>query len=147
MPMLRLPACRTVAALLASACLASALGAEVKDVPIGTPIKQLTFKDIRYLRRNLDDLPRSKAYVLAVVNTTCPLARRYLPALNRLEKEYRSKSVQFVGINAGGDDSIRAMAVQAVEHDVEYPFVRDFEARCAAAVGVKRTPQVVVLDG
>ena len=47
-------------------------GAEVK---IGTPVKGLTFKDIRYLNRSLDDLPKGKAYVLAFTSTTCPLAR------------------------------------------------------------------------
>jgi thiol-disulfide isomerase/thioredoxin len=128
-----------VALLLASTAWAG-------EVEIGSEIKQLRFKDIRYLVRNLEDLPRSKAYVLVFTTTTCPLVQRYLPGLNRLEKEYREKAVQFVGINVGPDDSIRDMAAQAVEHDVEYPFVKDHRGQCIAALGVKRTPEVVVLD-
>src|SRR5207248_6636577 len=58
----------------------------------------------------------------------------------------RAKGVQFVAVNVGADDSIKAMAAQAVEYDAEYPFVKDYDARCAAALGVKRTPEVVVLD-
>jgi thiol-disulfide isomerase/thioredoxin len=116
------------------------------DVKIGSEIKQLRFKDIRYLTRSLDDLPKSKAYVLVFTTTTCPLVQRYLPGLNRLEKEYRDKGVQFVGINVGPEDSIRAMAAQAVEYDVEYPFVKDHRGQCAEVLGVKRTPEVVVLD-
>src|ERR1700730_12488828 len=98
-------------------CALAAPAAE-PDVKIGATIKDLTFKDIRYLTRSLDDLPKSKAYVFVFVTTTSPLARRYLPALNRLERDYRARGVQLVGVNAGGDDSIGAMAAQAVEHDV-----------------------------
>ena len=142
--MSRLSLRRLVAVFLVLACLGPAgRSAEVK---IGAAAPKLAFKDIRYLNRTLDDLPKSKAYVLAFTSTTCPLVERRLPTLNRLEKEYRGKGVQFVGLNVGADDSIRAMAAQAVEHEVDFPFVKDFDAACATALGVKRAAEVVVLD-
>src|SRR5262249_52937257 len=125
---------------------ASAVSAVESGVPIGTAVKGLSFKDIRFLTRTLDDLPRGKAYVLVFTTTTCPLAQRYLPVLNGLEKDYRGKGVQFVALTVGAHDSIRAVAAQAVEFEAEYPFVKDFDARCAAKLGVQRTPEVVVLD-
>jgi alkyl hydroperoxide reductase subunit AhpC len=124
-----------------------AVTARADEVKIGSEIKPLKFKDIRYLTRNLDDLPKSKACVLVFTTTTCPLVQRYLPGLNRLEKEYRDRAVQFLGVNVGAEDSIRAIAAQAVEYEVEYPFVKDHLGKCAEAVGVTRTPEVVVLDG
>jgi thiol-disulfide isomerase/thioredoxin len=133
------------AAVVVSAVLAAAAPAE-GEVKIGTAVKGLTFKDIRYLNRTLDDLPKSKAYVLVFTTTSCPLVQRYLPTLNRLEKEYRGKGVQLVAVNVGADDSIRAVAAQAVEYAAEFPFVKDFDAKVAAALGVKRTPEAVVLD-
>jgi thiol-disulfide isomerase/thioredoxin len=142
---LRLSSC--VRALLVVVCLSAAIAAGEGEVKVGTPFKKLAFKDIRYLTRTLDDLPRSKAYVLVFVNTTCPLVQRYLPRLNQLEKDYRARGVQFLALNVGAEDSIRAVAAQAVEHDAQYPFVKDQGGRCAAALGVKRTPEVVVLDG
>jgi hypothetical protein len=39
------------------------------------------------------------------------------------------------------------MATQAVQHDMEFPFVKDFGGACARALGVRRTPESVVLDG
>jgi hypothetical protein len=132
---------------LTLACWVTGLAAGGAEVPIGTTVKDLTFKDIRCLRRTLDDLPPSKVYVLAATTTTCPLARRYLPVLDRLEKAYRGKGVQFVVLNVGAEDTIRAMAEQALEHEVELPFVKDYDARCAAALGLTRTPEVAVLDG
>jgi thiol-disulfide isomerase/thioredoxin len=134
---------RLVATVLASVLLTPVASAEVK---FGSAVGKLTFKDIRYLTRTLDDLPKSKAYVLAFTNTTCPLVQRYLPTLNRLERAYRGKGVQFVAVNVGADDTIAAMAAQAVEHEAEFPFLKDHDAACAAALGVTRTPEVVVLD-
>ncbi len=137
---------RAASIVLALACLTAPPTRAEAEVKIGTAVENLAFKDIRYLTRTLDDLPKSKAYVLVFATTTCPLVQRYLPTLNKLEKAYRAKGVQFVAVNVGADDSIRALAAQAVEYEVEWPCVKDFDAKCALALGVKRTPEVAVLD-
>jgi thiol-disulfide isomerase/thioredoxin len=99
------------------------------------------------LPRTLADFGAKKAFVLVFTSTSCPLARRYLPVQQALAQEYRAKDVQFVAINAAEEDSIVAMATQAVQHEVEFPFVKDPGGVCARALGVRRTPEVVVLDG
>jgi thiol-disulfide isomerase/thioredoxin len=116
-------------------------------VKIGVRIDKLKFTDIRYLPRTLDDFKDKKAFVLVFTNTSCPLAKRYLPTLQALEIEYRGKDVQFVAVNSAEEDSVVAMATQAVQHDCEFPFVKDFGGVCAKALGVRRTPEAVVLDG
>lgn len=134
-----------LAAILVSAGGEKLLGAE-KESTIGAKVTKLTFKDIHYLPRSLDDFPKAKAFVLVHVNTTCPVAQRYLPVLKALEKEYRAKNVQFLAVNEGAEDSILAVASQAVKHEMEFPFVKDFGGVAAASLGVTRTPEVVVLD-
>ncbi len=116
-------------------------------VKVGDRIGKLEFTDIRSLPRTLDDLGAKKAFVLVFTNASCPLAERYLPTLKALEKEYRAKEVQFVAVNAAEEDSIVAMATQSVRHEVEFPFVKDFGGLCARTLGVRRTPEAVVLDG
>jgi peroxiredoxin len=134
-----------VAALVLTARPGQGLPAK-KDVKIGDKVANLTFKDIHYLPRSLADFPKAKAFVLAFANTTCPVALRYLPVLKTMEKDYRSKGVQFFAVNEGADDSIVAMAAQAVKFEMEFPFVKDFGGECADALGVRRTAEVVVLD-
>lgn len=121
--------------------------AEPQKVKIGKRIANLTFKDIRYLPRSLDDFPKGRVFAVVFVNTTCPLAQRYLPTLQTLEKEYRGRGVQFLAVNVGPEDSIRAVATHALQHEMEFPFVKDVDGSCVAAVGVERTPEVVILDG
>jgi sugar lactone lactonase YvrE len=124
---------------------AGALAADT-TVKIGDRIGNITFKDIHYLPRSLADFPDARAFVLVFTNTTCPVVQRYLPVLRDMEKEHRSKGVQFVAINEGENDGIRAIATQAVRHEMELPFVKDIDGNCAVAVGVRRVPEVVVLD-
>jgi peroxiredoxin len=122
-----------------------AAGAD-EPVKVGDRVAKLKFTDIRALPRTLDDFGAKKAYVLVFTNTTCPVAQRYLPTLQAMEKEFRDKDVQFVAVNAATEDTLVAMATQAVKYDVEFPFVKDFDGLCAKALGVTRTPEAVVLD-
>src|SRR5207302_5696307 len=57
-----------------------------------------------------------------------------------------SKGVQFLAIDADADDSIIAVASEAVRHDMEFPFVKDFTGACVRALGVERTPEIALLD-
>jgi thiol-disulfide isomerase/thioredoxin len=113
---------------------------------VGDRVGKLKFTDIRYLPRTLDDFGAKKAYVLVFTSTSCPLAQRYLPTLQALEMEYRDKGVQIAAVNAAEEDSIVAMATQAVQHNIEFPVVKDPGAASARALGVRRTPEAVVLD-
>src|SRR5438874_2268285 len=88
---------------------ANTLSAADKSPAIGDRVGDLRFKDIRYLNRSLDDFRQPRAFVLVFTNSSCPLVPRYFPTLRRLEKEYRDKGVQFLAVNAGGDDTITAM--------------------------------------
>ena len=115
-------------------------------VEIGAEIADLRFKDIRSLERNLAELGRHRAYVFVFTTTQCPLVKRYLPKLVDLSKQFQDQDVMFVAVNVGLDDSIRDMASQALDFDAPFTFVKDYDLSCATALGVTRTPQVVVLD-
>jgi peroxiredoxin len=116
------------------------------DVSIGSKIENLEFKDIRAVRHSLSDFPKASAVVLVFTDTGCPIAQRYLPILEKLQAELKSRGVVFLAINASAGDSIGAMAAQAVRCGCTFPFVKDFGGVCAKALGVTHTPGAVVLD-
>lgn len=119
---------------------------------IGEKVANATFKDIRYLPRSLselvspDDKVETRAIVLVFTNTTCPLVQRYLPKLKQFDKEFGPKGVKLVAVNVGPTDSVVDLATQAVEYDIPFACVKDIDGSVVAATGVKRTPEVVVLD-
>ena len=139
-----LPRCILTFVVVLFSC---AAGRSQEAAKVGDRVRPLKFTDIRYLPRSLDDFGAKKAYVLVFTNTSCPLVQRYYPTLQALAKEYAGKDVQFIAVNSSQEDSIVAMATQAVKYDVDFPFVKDFGGVCARALGVRRTPEAIVLDG
>jgi thiol-disulfide isomerase/thioredoxin len=139
------PALALLTLALAAAPLLPAPGSAA-EVKVGDKIDNLSFIDARYLPRSLDDFPKAKAFVVVFTNTNCPVVLRYLPVLGQLEKDYRDQGVQFLAVDVEEDDSVLDVAAQAVRHDLDFPFAKDFEGGCARALGVNRTATAVVLD-
>jgi thiol-disulfide isomerase/thioredoxin len=133
----------SLAALLLSA---TAAYAAPESPEIGTTVKRLSFTDIHYLPRTLDELGEAKAVVLFYATVECPLVRRYMPRVVKLETAYRDKGVKFVAVNVGNGDSIVDMATQAIEQDAPFPFLKDFSHKTAKRLGIDRSATVVVLD-
>ncbi len=140
-----------IAVLMATSSLAFAeakatTGSAGAPVEIGQEVADVTFKDIRYLPRELADFGDKKAYVLAFTTLDCPIVQRYLPRLVELDKEFGPQGVQFVAVNVGINDAIREVAYQAILADAPFPFVKDITGEVAKAVGATRAGEVVVLD-
>lgn len=113
---------------------------------IGTRAPRLEFKDTRFLPRTLDAFGERRAFVLMFVTAQCPIARRYLPKIDRLAAAYRERGVQVVVVDVGHDDDIVAMAAFALAHDLAAPIVKDTDGSVVRALGITRTPEVAVLD-
>ncbi|QDU52353.1 redoxin family protein [Gimesia panareensis] len=137
---------RLLTVLLIIASLRSASAAELERPKINSVVGPLQFKDIRYLTRSLADFQNRKAFVIVACNTTCPLVKRYLPQLKRLEQEYRPQGVQFIALHTGPYDSIREIAEYGIEHKIPFPSVQDIQSKSVTALGLERTPEVAVLD-
>lgn len=120
--------------------------AHAAPVPIGTKVGNLAFTDIRYVQRSLADLGPAKATVLVFTTTSCTLVPPYLAVLDKMDRDYRAKGVRFLAVNVGTGDTIVEMAAQMVDLKVGIPVVKDFDGEAVTALGVKRTPEVVLLD-
>ncbi len=85
-----------------SLCLIGQLAVGAK---IGTQATKLRFKDIRALSRSLSDLGEAKGYALVFMNTSCPIAQRYMPRLEELHKKYADQGIQFVAVYNSQDET------------------------------------------
>jgi hypothetical protein len=144
--------------LVTALCMSSALSglcqadrcmaedAKRSPVLLGSHVENLEFKDIRSVSRNLTDLGEHKAYVFAFVTTQCPLVKKTLPKLKELHSKLRTQDVLFVCVNVGVEDSIRDVAAQALDYDLPFIFVKDYDLSVANALGATRTPEFVLLD-
>jgi thiol-disulfide isomerase/thioredoxin len=123
-----------------------ALEAAEKTVAIGSTIADLSFKDTRYLTRNLSELGQSQATVIVITKSTCPVSKRYLPVLGEMERRYRDRGVRFLALEVDQDQPLIEIAADALEAKIDFPVGLDVEQRVRLALGVTRTPEVAVLD-
>lgn len=125
-----------IAALLAL----SAVG-EAPAVPDSLHFQDLYFREITLQKR-----ASSPACVLFFYSNSCPVARRYLPRMIQLEAQYRDRGVRFYAVNVSPADTLYDVADFAQEYGLTFPVVKDRDFSVVKALGITRTPEVVVLD-
>jgi peroxiredoxin len=112
----------------------------------GAVVADFSLSDVHRRPRSLADYKDKKAFVVVFVGAECPLANLYLQSLIELEKEYGPKSVQFLLIDSNSQDSFVAVAAHALERNVPFPVLKDFDQEAADSFGAKRTPEAFLLD-
>jgi peroxiredoxin len=93
-------------------------------------------------RRPFED--RGRLVVLAFLGTQCPASNGHLPELAALHREFDG-SAAFWGVYPNAEDQPLA-AAHAADWNVPFPCLKDPRQELADALGVDRTPTVVVAD-
>jgi peroxiredoxin len=137
-----------ILALLVAAALGFPTPADGKVSPpeVGAVVSDFSLKDIHRRPRSLDGFTGKEAFVVVFVDTECPLAGLYIPTLIELHRKYGQKRVQFLAINASGQDSFVAVSAHAQERDVPFPVLKDFDQHVADSFGAARTCEAFLLD-
>lgn len=110
------------------------------------PLDGLTFKDIRYLPRTLDELGTCKATAIlffAADDAATPAALR---AMRALQDAHSKAGLCVLALSAERADTVMDVAMATVGAGAFLPEGKDVDARWAAALGVTHTPTVVLLD-
>jgi peroxiredoxin/mono/diheme cytochrome c family protein len=113
---------------------------------VGTLAPNVAFTDLDGKQWRLSDFKKHKALVVAMTSTSCPLSKKYAPALARLEKKYREKDVAFLFVNAVSSDKKEEMRAAVKTHGFAGPYVPDATGSVAKALGALVTTDVLVLD-
>ena len=113
---------------------------------VGRQSSDIAFKDINGKAGKLSDFKEKKALVVAFTSTSCPLSKKFAPALARLEKSYAEKNVAFVYVNPIATDSTEDIQATIKAHGLTGPYVHDKEGAFASAIGAGVTTDAFVLD-
>ena len=87
-----------------------------------------------------------KLTVLTLTSVTCPLCKRFGPALGRLEQEYAAKGVRFVFLNCSGSDDAESMQAQAKGYGWQGLYLNDAKLGLSAMLGARTTTELFVID-
>jgi thiol-disulfide isomerase/thioredoxin/mono/diheme cytochrome c family protein len=106
---------------------------------VGRLVPDVAFTDLAGKAGKLSDFRSSKLTVVAFTNTTCPICKKYAPALQRLEKEWAAKGVSFLFVNPTKTD-------KPADHGFVGRYVHDTDGVLTATFGATTTAEVLVLD-
>ncbi len=155
---------RTAQRILFTACLAYGAAAPAADVPadaspregpvaidpaearVGELIAAAAFTDLDGKPGSLADARDAKATVICMTGVGCPVARKILPTLARLEQSYRDRGVRFVLVNPNAHEPAAEVRAAAAGAAFGGRTVHDPEARVARALGATSSTEVFVLD-
>ena len=87
-----------------------------------------------------------KALVIAVTSASCPISKKYLPTLAKLEKEYGAKGVGFLLLNPIATDSADDIKKQLAATEFQGPYFHDKDGSHAKTLGLTTTTEVFVID-
>lgn len=116
------------------------------DRNIGRLVPNASFTDIAGKSLKLSELTPRTAIVVAMTSTSCPLSKKYLPTLARLEQMYAPKGVSFLFVNPIAADKRLDMEATVKSNALRGPYVADATGSLAQAVGATTTTDVIVLD-
>jgi peroxiredoxin len=122
------------------------MAADQSPEKVGSKIEDFTLRDYRGGERKLSDWADKKLIAIAFLGVDCPLAGLYGHRLEELSQEFRSKGVQFVGINSNQQDAIADIDRYVREHRLTIPVLKDAGNHVADQFDARRTPEVFLLD-
>ena len=113
---------------------------------VGRLLADVAFTDLAGTSHNLSSFDKSRAIVVAMTSTSCPLSKRYLPTLAELARSYSGRGVAWVLVNPQPTDKIEDMRAADKSLGGHAVYVPDPDGALAQAIGALTTTDVVVLD-
>jgi thiol-disulfide isomerase/thioredoxin len=109
-------------------------------------IPDVEFLDVAGRQHRLSECTGHALTVVAVTSTSCPISKRYLPTLAKLEKTYQDREVVFIFVNPTPSDSDADIRAAIETHDLQDAYFRDAEGKLLGPLGAKTTAECFVLD-
>lgn len=118
---------------------------------IGAKLPEFTLTATNGRECNPYEFEESKIIVVMFTCNHCPYVQAYENRLINLQKDFASKGVTFIAINANDEknypeDSFENMVKRAKEKGYNFLYLRDKTQEVAKAFGASYTPEIFVFD-
>lgn len=114
---------------------------------VGRLIPDLEFTTVRGETHRLSDFTAGhQATVIALTETGCPVAQKYLPRLKRLAERFGKHNVAMLLVNTSSADEPGELREYVKDRGIGVPYIHDPEKRIAGVLGAMTTTDAFVLD-
>lgn len=123
----------------------------MKKIEIGQHAPDFSLPGVDGKDYSLNSFKDKKVVVVVFTCNHCPYAQAYEDRLVSIQRDYATKGVQLVGINANDEagypeDSFDNMVRRSKKKQFNFPYLRDEGQRIARSYGAEYTPEVFVLN-
>lgn len=116
------------------------------DLGVGRMLADVPFTDLTGKPHQLTEVSGAQGVVIAMSSTTCPISKRYLPALRKLEQTLAAEGLSLIVVNAMAGEKTEEIKTQLKEAGLISPYCHDQAGILARALGARTTAEVFLLD-
>ncbi len=116
------------------------------DVGVGRMVADAAFVDLSGKTHRLSELNTRKGFVLVMTSTTCPVSKRYIPNLAKLEKELSANDIALLLVNPIASEKLDDIKSQFSGFAITAPYVHDKDKSLTAVLQARTTTEVFLLD-
>ena len=116
------------------------------EAGIGRMIADVNFIDIEGKNRKLSDVASEQGAVLIMTSASCPVSKRYLPEIAKLQQEFAKAQLPVVLINPFPSEKESAIRSQLAAQPISAIYVHDKTKSFATTLAAKTTTEVFLID-
>lgn len=132
--------------MLAVCCLAAA-SVKANDFTVGTVLENFKLKDLSGAEQSFNSLRGKNGTIIVFLSAQCPVVKQYNARINQLAADYKSKGVNFVGIQPNTlTESLDWMKTESEKAGYQFPVLVDNEFFLADKLGATVTPEMYLFD-
>ena len=115
-------------------------------IQVGEKMADFTLPDVNGKAHSLYDFQGKRAVAVIFMATRCPYSNAFNHVMADLARDYESRGVAFIGINANSTESVADVAEHARSHGLDFLILKDIGNKVADQLGASVTPEVFLLD-
>jgi len=116
------------------------------DLGIGRLIDDLSGTTLDGQSGSLSAFKDHKGLVILMTSATCPVSKRYIPSVAKLEKELAAQDMALLLVNPFASETMEEIKAQIDEAGITAPYVHDKGKKLSAALGARTTTEAFLLD-
>ncbi len=116
-----------------------------QEFKVGSTVPGLSATQLDGVPAHFDNLKGNVTLVM-FISVQCPVSNAYDDRMNDLYKDYASKGVKFIVLNANRTEPAAAVQEHAREHSFQFTVYKDENNVLADKFGATVTPETYVID-
>lgn len=126
--------------------IATAVAASAQGIAVGATMDDFSLAGIDGKTHSLNSLKGKNGAVVMFLSAQCPVVKGYIERINAVAADYKSKGINFIGINSNHTEDLAWVKSDAEKNFATFPMLIDKGNVLADKLGATVTPEAYFVD-